>query len=170
VYEIENFLLDSSILRSALAVLLRHDPYADDTSVACALQQLAADLVPELALNEVQYILNGELMNSIRVGANARDPFGGLRASCDSSRARLLQLDLTDRRITALLDQATKKLKESLRSGGFLQQFPGDRLLRGFAGLHGILGDHFRNACLDAAQRMAHRPEGMLEVLKNAIS
>jgi hypothetical protein len=69
-----------------------------------------------------------------------------------------------------MLDAAKAKLKGYLASGEFLRRFPGDRLLRGFAGNHGVLGDHFRNACLDAAHRVGHRPPGMAETIQDAMS
>jgi energy-coupling factor transporter ATP-binding protein EcfA2 len=169
VYEIENFLLEPTILRSALTVLLRQDPYSDDQAVTNDLRQLAADLAPDLAIDEVQYLLNGDFMRSIKIGADARAPFEGIKASSANSQARVAGLDLSDDRLRGLLDAAEDKLRRYLASGEFMERFPGDRLLRAFAGCHGILGDHFRNACLDAAQRTGYRPPGMASVLQAAM-
>jgi hypothetical protein len=45
----------------------------------------------------------------------------------------------------------------------------GDRLLRALADRLEIVGDHFRNLCLDAAQRLGVRPAAMERVLREAI-
>lgn len=170
VYEIENFLLDPGILRSALSVLLRSDPYPSDTAVVDKLRELADGLVADLAIDEVQYLLNGEFMAAIRIGADSRAPLDGLKASSGASQARVATVNVSEVRISGLLDAAKAKLTGFLASGEFLARFPGDRLIRGFAGLHGILGDHFRNACLDAAVRTGHRPRGMAKTIQDAMS
>lgn len=170
VYEIENFLLEPVILRSALSVLLRSDPYPNDTAVMDKLRELADSLVADLALDEVQYLLNGEFMSAIRIGADSRAPLDGLKASSGTSQARVARINISDGRISDLLDATKIKLKRFLASGEFLRRFPGDRLIRGFAGIHGVLGDHFRNACLDAAHRAGHRPPGMAKTIQDAMS
>ena len=73
-------------------------------------------------------------------------------------------------RIERLLQVGVERMREMASSRAFVERFPGDKLLRAFAGRHHISGEHFRNACLDAAQRLGVRPEGMERTLMNALA
>jgi hypothetical protein len=170
VYEIENFLLDPKIIRGAAQALLRHCPYDTEEDIIGRLRSLAEDIVEELASHEVQYILNNELISSINIGAPKRSPLPSLMRSAHASKERVSKVDISEERIENLLEYSRNRLCADLQSNEFLNRFPGDRLLRALAGDLQISGDHFRNACLDQAQRLKLRPEGMEQTLKNALS
>lgn len=170
VYEIENFLLVPSILRNAAAVMLRNDPYTSDAAVVSDLRDAASNITKELALDELQYILNAELVGAIRIGGDPQNPLDGLKKSSAASQQRLAAVDLTSARIQRQLDEAIGRITAYIADDAFLQRFPGDRLLRAFAGKHGISGDHYRNACVDAAQRLGIRPSGMERTLLDALA
>jgi len=89
--------------------------------------------------------------------------------SCSESQRRVAEVDGTETRINGLLSASNARISQLMASGAFLEYFPGDRLLRAFAGLHHIAGEHFRNACLDAAQRLNVRPEAMEVTLQGAL-
>lgn len=170
VYEIENFLLVPSVLRGAGELLLRKNLLGSDEMVIRTLRELAFDLVAALAKDEVQNLLNGEFIRSVSVGASPTDPVNGLTQSAYSSREKIGGLDVSEVRIGRLFTEASERLKCSIDSNEFLTRFPGDRLLRAVAGRLGISGEHYRNACLDQAQRLGLRPSGMEETLRNALS
>ena len=68
-----------------------------------------------------------------------------------------------------MVGDAEKKYRKHLADDTFLSEFPGDRLLRAMAADLGINGDHFRNSCLDQAQRSGFRPSEMQSVLEDAL-
>lgn len=170
VYEIENFLLRPSILRGAAEMLLRKDPFGNDKEVVNKLRKLATDLVDELALREVQNALNIEFTAALSIGGSRENAAKSLEASAKTSQKRVGDLEVSIERISSLLAQSSEQFCEHLRSEEFLLRFPGDRLLRAVAGSLGISGDHFRNACLDQAQRLNVRPAGMEAVLREALA
>lgn len=169
VYEIENYLLDPKTIRDAAGMLLGKQPFRGFAKVNEKLRDLAGDLVGQLALDEVQYTLNGEFMGAVAIGGSKKDPASGLGKSARGSKKRIEKLDTTDARITKLIQEAEKKYREFLTDDSFLSEFPGDRLLRALASDLGINGDHFRNTCLDQAQRNALRPPEMQAVLEEAL-
>lgn len=169
VYEIENFLLEPRIVRAAAGLLLRRDPFADDGDVVHRLRRLAEPLVDAVALDEVQYALNKEFVAALSIGASPKDPINGLLQSASSSQQRVGALDVSEIRVREMFEASAARFRSSLESTKFLEMLPGDRLLRALAGSLGVSGDHFRNACLDQAQRLAVRPEGMEDVLRRAI-
>lgn len=169
VYEIENFLLDPSVVRGACQVLLREDPYSTDEEVVADLRVLAERMLDRLAAVEVQAALNDEFIRSVDIGSGGDDPLGGLVASSVGTKQRLSQIDISAARIQALFEQAKDTLAASLASDEFLTRFPGDRLLRALGGKHSVAGEPWRNACLDQAQRLGFRPEGMLLTLTQAL-
>jgi ABC-type lipoprotein export system ATPase subunit len=169
-YEIENFLLDTRVLRGALAVLLGRDPYDSDGALMDDLRHIARGIVAELAVDEVQYVLNRQCVRAIAIGAGRNRPVENLAASAAASQGRVRDLDFSHERVRQLFREAEEKLVSQLRSAEFLVRFPGDRLIRALAGRHSLNGDHFRNACLDQAQRQALRPTGMHQTLMAALA
>jgi hypothetical protein len=91
--------------------------------------------------------------------------------SSEASKRRVGAVDISASRIEGLLESAREALVSTISSDAFLDEFPGERLLFGFAGEFGISGEIFRNSCLDHAQQMRFRPEGLertlLEVLED---
>jgi hypothetical protein len=170
VYEIENFLLEPIVLRGAAELLLRNDPFDSERAVVDELRALAGQLVDSLALVEVQYLLNQEFMKSLSIGAAQSAPVNGLVRSAASSRDAILELDISEERINQLFNEASDRLRHYIDSNEFLVRFPGDRLLRALAGRLGISGEHYRNACLDQAQRLGLRPSAMQDTLRDALS
>ena len=170
VYEIENFLLSPGVLRSSLAVMLRNDPYTADKDVLDDLREVARRLAPQLAIAEVQYALNGEVFGAIRIAGDPKSPSQTLTLSAAASLARVSALNLSKGRIDGLIDDACSRMLSVIETEHFLSRFPGDRLLREFAGIHGLSGEHFRNACLDSAQRTGVRPAKMESTLLAALA
>ena len=170
VYEIENFLLHARALRGALAVLLGQDPYTQDDLLMADLRVLAEHLVTELAVDEVQYAVNRQCVRAISIGAGRIRPVDELAASAAASQSRVADLDLTRTRLDSMFSEARAKIAAQVQSAEFLVRFPGDRLLRALAGKYSLNGDHFRNACLDQAQRIGLRPAGMQGTLLAALS
>jgi len=165
VYEIENFLLEPVLLRGTLEALLRHDPLESDEATLDRLRSVANELVDGLALSEVQRTLNGELRRSLGVGGSPESALTDLVASGEASKQRVGAVDTSQERIDALLESARSKLRAAVDSDEFLLDFPGERLLFGFAGEFNLNGEIFRNACLDQAQKMRHRPKGLEDTL-----
>jgi hypothetical protein len=133
------------------------------------LREIALGLVDELAITETQYALNGEFLGAIKIGGDPRRAAQSLSEACSGSQQRVAAVDVGLPRIEGLLQVGASRMRDFTSSRAFLDRFPGDRLLRAFAGRHRISGDHFRNACLDAAQRLGLRPEGMEKTLSNAL-
>lgn len=169
VYEIENFLLVPEVIRAAAMVMLRKWPFSNDSEIADRLRGLAGGLVAELARDEVQHVLNDEFVSAVSVGGSKQNPTETLRASADASKLRVGAIDTSEARIMKLFEEACERLRSRIDSDEFLVKFPGDRLLRALAGSLGLNGDHFRNACLDQAQRLGMRPNGMEQTLKDAL-
>lgn len=170
VYEIENFLLDPPVLRAAASVMLRNDPFVTDEEVVETLRRVGRRLIDELAVAEVQYALNGEFLTAVKVGGDHRNPIETLAASGAGSKRRIEAVDISPERIASLLDEARGRLSQFLESSEFLNRFPGDRLMRALAGEINVSADHLRNACLDVAHRLGHRPEGMKRTLIAALA
>jgi ABC-type lipoprotein export system ATPase subunit len=170
VYEIENFLLIPSVLRGALVMMLRTDPYSSDQEVIGDLRQIATQLTPKLAIDEVQYAINGEIFDSINIYGDPRRPLQSIVEASHASIKRVANLDMSERKLKDSLDSASAKLTALLQTDDFLQRFPGDRLIRAFAGKHGVSGEHFRNAALDVAQRNGVRPSAMELVIREALA
>lgn len=168
-YEIENFLLEPAVIRAAACTLLRNDPFAEDGAVVAALRTVAAPLAEEMALDEVQYLLNKEFVSSISIGGSTRRPVQDLLRSAVATQQRLSAIDISEARVQALFEAAAVRIRATLDSGDFLSRLPGDRLLRALAGKLGVNSDHFRNVCLDQAQRLGWRPPGMEALLRDAI-
>jgi len=169
VYEIENFLLNLPIIRDAIQLLLRNDPFETDEMVVEKLRELATNLVNQLALDEVQHLLDSEFANSLSIGGSRKDPVAELTASASGSKERISQLDASKDRISSLIEESITRYEADIESNAFLSNFPGDRLLRALAAELGINGDHFSNACLDQAQRSGYRPPEMEKVLSDAL-
>lgn len=169
VYEIENFLLDPRVIRGAAATMLRVDPFGTDAEVIERLRQLARPLVDALAVSEVQMLLDSEFVNAINIGGSPRNAVAGLALSTQLSKERLAAIDCTNTRVASLVDDASRRIAQTLDSTDFLSRLPGDRLIRALAGSLNVSGDHFRNACLDVAQRLNLRPTGMRDVLVRAV-
>ncbi len=169
VYEIENFLLSPTILRGATATLLGKDTFRSDKSVVDLLRKLAATIVKELALIEVQKGVNDEFFKAMKIGGSANDAVAELVRSADGSKKRVNAIDASTHRINKLFSKAEDRFSKVLKTDKFLSSFPGDRLMRAFAGHHSMTGDHFRNVCLDYAQRIGWRPKKMEKVLSAAL-
>jgi energy-coupling factor transporter ATP-binding protein EcfA2 len=170
VYEIENFLLAPSVIRAAAMTLTRTDPFSSDTSVVTRLQELARPLVAEMAVVEMRYRLNGEFMGALSIGGDPIDPVGSFRRATGAAQSRVAAIDTSEVRLSALFVDCERRFRDSLASEEFLTVLPGDRLLRALAGDIGVPADHFRNVCLDAAQRLGLRPQAMEAVLQQALA
>ena len=170
VYEIENFLLEPSVIRGAANTLTRRDPFGSDDAVISALRAAAEPLVDQLALDEVQYALDREFITALSIGGSRKSPVQDLIDSASASQRRAASIDVSRARIEALVEEAASKIRSTLDSNEFLARLPGDRLLRALAGSLSINGDHFRNACLDQAQRLGLRPARMEAVLRAALA
>ena len=169
VYEIENFLLDAALLRRTLKALLREDPLGSDNETLARLRAVAERLVDGLALAETQRILNAEFRESMRIGGSPESAVNDLVASGGASKRRVQDIDVSLPRIAALLEAARGNLIETARSDRFVDDFPGERLVYGFAGEFGLNGELFRNACLDQAQQMGLRPERLEATLLEVV-
>ena len=71
VYHVENFLLEPTAIRAAVATLAGGDTFADDAEVLEALKSSAASIVDRLILEEVQTQVNDSLVSAISVGEPA---------------------------------------------------------------------------------------------------
>jgi hypothetical protein len=167
VYEIEKFLLAPSILCEAVRMMRRTQPYISDNLVVDALRRIARGLVSELAMVEVRYLMRTRANQGITIGGKSLD---SLVASGRSTKRRIKGSDFSRRTIKSLIAQSAARMNAIVASDEFLQRFPGDRLLREFAGLHGIPAEHFRNVCLEAAQLSGYRPAGMENTLRSALT
>lgn len=165
VYEIENFLLDPSLLRKTLQALLREDPLGDDEAALTRLRFVAESLVERLAVADVQRALNTEFRRAVHIGGSPGDAVSDLAASSKSSQERVGTIEISEPRIEALLEASRSRLREVTSSEQFLDEFPGERLLFGFAGEFSLNGELFRNACLDQAQHSGFRPSRLEETL-----
>ena len=170
VYEIENFLLEPEILREAAKTLIGHDPFAPNQDVVDILRGVGGEIALKLAADEVQTALNEEFVHSLSIGASSVNAASDLKNSAEASQRRVTGIDVSSVRIDEMLAEANAKFAKSLQSEDFLKRFPGDRLIRALAGKLGINGDHFRNVCLDQAQRLGRRPQGMEETLAKALT
>jgi ABC-type lipoprotein export system ATPase subunit len=170
VYEIENFLLEPGLLRATLRALLRKDPLGDDQAVVRRLREVARSLVDRLALGEVQRVLNDEFMRAMSIGGSPASARDDLASSGTSSKERVGEIDTSPLRVENLLSEARQRLEETVESERFLQDFPGERLLTGFAGEFGLDGEIFRNACLDQAQQMRRRPPELERTLREILA
>lgn len=103
VYEIENFLLEPAVIRAAASTLLRRDPFVDDASVVAALRTVAEPLATELALDEVQYLLNREFVSSLSIGGSAQCPVSDLVKSATATQQRVAAIDVSEQRVRELI-------------------------------------------------------------------
>ena len=170
VYEIENFLLVPSVLRATLAALTRDDPFPSDGAVVEHLKSVAEELLSRIALIQTQEALNAELRESLNVSGSPESAVEDLVASTAASQKRISEIDGSEARVKSLLDERRNRLREAIQSDEFLTEFPGERLLSGFAGSFELDKDVFRNACLDQAQQMDLRPEGLETTLKAVLA
>jgi predicted ATPase len=168
-YEIENFLLVPEVLREAAKVMLGRESFSEDSELIGCLRTLAEKLINELAVAEIQELINEEFLQSLSIGGSKADPINTIAASAKSSKARVGELEVDHSRIKRLFEYSEARFRKFLESDEFLKRFPGDRLLRAFAGHLGVNGDHFRNICLDQAHRMLLRPSDMQQVLEAAL-
>jgi hypothetical protein len=165
VYEIENFLLEPSLLRRTLKALLREDPLRTDASTREVLKSVARNLVDGLALTRVQRILNEEFRRSMDIGGKTESAVSDLSASAAASQHRITTLDVSEKRIEKLFQETRASFSRTIETDQFLEDFPGKRLLSGFAGKHGLNADVFRNVLLDQAQQIKFRPERLERLL-----
>lgn len=121
------------------------------------------------ALDEVQSCLNREFVESLSIGGTKNDAANELAASAEASKKRIGLLDSSNERISKMIEESAARHETDIESDEFLVNFPEDRLLRALAGDFGINGDHFRNACLDQAQRSGYRPTAMEKLLNDAL-
>jgi hypothetical protein len=101
----------------------------------------------------------------MRIGGAPHSAVVDLVASGQASQERIGAIEVSPPRIESLLEASRSNLKQVARSETFLDDFPGERLLFGFAGEFGLDGDLFRNACLDQAQQAGFRPARLEETL-----
>ncbi|MEM6485367.1 MAG: AAA family ATPase [Pseudomonadota bacterium] len=169
VYEIENFLLEPTVLRSAAEGLLRNDPFESDAAVITKLREIAVGLIDHLALIEVQTVLNEEMRRSMKIRGTMDKPVQGLVETSADSKENVCAIDTSEARILHLIKESRGRFAGAIDSDDFLSTFPGDRLIREFAGFLGATADHFKNACIDHAARLDYRPKEMLDILTRAI-
>jgi predicted ATPase len=169
VYEIENFLLVPDVLRGAARVMLGREAFANDAELMDRLRSLAENLVNDLAITEIQELINDEFMQSLSIGGSKANPVGTMSASATAAKERIAALEVDADRVKRLFDYAEARFRKFLESSEYLKRFPGDRLLRALAGHLGVNGDHFRNVCLEQAQRLGLRPPEMQKVLEEAL-
>ena len=169
VYEIENFLLVPSLLRTTLNALTRTDPLGTDDAVVAHLKTVAEGLLNRLALIQTQDVLNRELREAVNVGGSPDTAIDDLVQSTAASINRMALVDGSEARISRLLEERRENLRRAIESNEFLTEFPGERLLFGFAGSFSLDGDVFRNACLDQAQHMNLRPPALEATLKEVL-
>ena len=169
VYEIENFLLEPSILSAALYTFLGKNPFNSEKEIIETLRKFAKEQVLELAGIQVQSILNAEFGKSINIRHTKTDPSNILCKSSESSKKRISEIDVTPERIDKMIAEYTERYKGYTVTKVFLKKFPGDRLIRALAGKFNLNGDHFRNACLDSAQSQKLCPKEMKSVLEQAV-
>lgn len=168
-YEIENFLLEPTVLRDACKQLSRRDPFSSDDAVVERLRAIARSHLDWFAGVIVQDSLNQRFTEAIRVrpGVTALED---LVASALSSQHRLAELDVSREAIHSSFNEVRLQLEGSLDgSNDFLRTFPGDRLIHGFAGDLGYRADQFKNVCVSSAHRLAFKPPAMAETLNEAL-
>jgi hypothetical protein len=170
VYEIENFLLDLSLLRKTLRALLRQDPLGGDEATLAMLRTVADGLVDRLALAEAQRKLNTQFRQAMKIGGAPHSAVADLVASGQASQNRIGAIEVSPERVEALLRASRSNLQQVAKSEKFLDDFPGERLIFGFAGEFGLDGELFRNACLDQAQQSGFRPHRLEETLLRVLA
>lgn len=169
VYEIENFLLDPSVIRHALKTLSRSDPFASDEQVVTALRSVAETQVEYLATVIVQRRINEQLLTAMNTGFGRTSPKADLVAAAEASAQRMKDVDVTEPTLLKLIEAEESRLQKSLTTDEFLSIFPGDRLLSALAGDHHQNAVAFKNTCLEAARLLGLQPQGMRSILEQAI-
>jgi predicted ATPase len=175
VYHIENYLLDPSAIREAIASIDGKSPLKTDEKVLAALEKCAAEIIDAQVVERIRKEVNREIVGSISVGCSPRLRKGttigaNMRKSIDGSvervneRDQLLSADALDKRVT----KVRKELEKAIDTGAWKKKFPGREVLKAFVSKHvsGASYETFRNLILDKMTLdETRRPTGMRAVL-----
>lgn len=172
VYHIENYLLEPTYVRRAVAVLADQSRFQSEKDVTEALRDAAKYVLPELVMNKLIAEVNSRIVSSINIGGNPRtnNAANALFGSVESSFKRLdnvrkvVNLDYLKDEAASIQDG----LERALRDGSWVKEFPGRSILQRFAAeeLAGRSSyEGFRNAIVHQMVDGGYEPPGMRHIL-----
>jgi predicted ATPase len=174
-YHIENFLLDPSAIKDAIASINAKSKLNSEEKILTTLEKCATGLVDSLVVERIRKEVNREIVSAIDVGCSPR-PKGGatigtsMRKSIEGSVKRVNERDQKlsvaslDKRVAAV----RKELENAIETGAWKTDFPGREILKTFVRKHvpGTNYETFRNLILDKMTlHDDRRPAGMKAVL-----
>lgn len=178
VYHIENYLLESAYILSALREALRERcRLADVYAVDRALEESAKASKDALIARKLKDWVSRTIWSCIQVG---NDPSGQrlaaqLHSSASGSAHRLMQVvheQLTEVRILEEKHNIDVQLQSDLDAGTWRRTWPGRDILRRFVSAHGdgIAYEVLRNLIIARMRADGYRPAGMRKVIEAVLA
>jgi predicted ATPase len=175
VYHVENFLLNPSAIRDAIASINVKSRLNADEKILAALEKCAGELVDALVVERIRKEVNREIVGAIKVGSSSRPKRGttigaSMRRSIEGSVKRINERDeqLTSVALDKRIAAVRKELEKAIATGAWKKDFPGRAILKTFVRKHvpGASYETFRNLVLDKMTLGEDRqPAGMKAVL-----
>lgn len=178
VYHIENYLLDSTFIETALRDALGPKvALTDQGAVENALAECARDILGGLAARQLEDWANKQLVQCIRTGSDRgrASSVPSLRRAVEGSVSRLKKTSVKTLSAKALKkkeDEIRGILAESLRNAEWRRTFPGRALLSKFVSQHGggLSYEVLRNLIIAKMRDADHRPPGMKRVIDEILA
>jgi hypothetical protein len=174
VYHIENYLLDSRFVASALNSLrLGNEMSVSDKE----LEDCAKVSISALVVHDVSVVANRELVSSIntKIDPKSLDIATDLFSVLEASRIRIEKLIKTDLSLAKLKEFAVARERQycnDVRTGEWKRSVRGRDVLREFAHRHvsGTRYESFRNLVIARMKEVGHQPPGMKSIIDKVLA
>lgn len=171
VYHIENYLLESTFIRDALADLDPNTELAESGQIDQALIEIAKSQMAKIVIHKIREKIGRSLVQdlNLRCSPLSEDIATELHRSISVSVGRVSQRagrEFTVDSIRDSVEKETQALADALNGGEWRTRFPGREILRTFSGKYvGMRYEQFRNLLIGYMAKSGYQPEGMKKVL-----
>ena len=178
VYHIENYLLNTQFIKSALESLnIHHESLSSEDDVEERLKQIAREQVDRLVSHKIRTEIGAELIGTIDLGSDpqstdvAVELHGAVMRSVGRAQ-ELAENGLSRDEIQNRVIERRKVLSHSLTTKEWKKQFRGRDILRRFCGeyVQGMRYEYFRDLIITQMVSAGYEPEGMKAILDQILS
>ncbi|WP_167336533.1 AAA family ATPase [Bradyrhizobium genosp. SA-4] len=177
VYHIENYLLVSKFIRSALQDLLGGRDVPSEDEIENELIDCAKETLSALVAHDASDVANREIVAAIRTNIDPKsaNPGEALSRAILYSRARiddLIKNSLSPSALETMTKAHQERFQLDLQNGNWKTSFRGRDILRLFVGRRGggVKYETFRNVIIARMRDKGHQPAGMKKILDQILA